>query len=168
MEAGKIRYYGMATWNAFRQPQDAPDSLSLAEMEIFAWEVAGDKHHFRFVQFPFNLGMTQALTLANQSLGERLLPMIEVAHALDITLVASSSLFQGRLARNLPKFIAATLGMENHLQRALQFVRSAPGIATALVGMSRVEHVRENVKLVGIAPATEEQFTRLFERRESA
>jgi aryl-alcohol dehydrogenase-like predicted oxidoreductase len=52
--------------------------------------------------------------------------------------------------------------------RALQFARSAPGITTALVGMSRVGHVRENLKLVGIAPAVEEQFTRLFERREFA
>ena len=168
VEAGTIRFYGLATWDAFRQPQDAPDSLSLAEMEIFASEIAGDKHHFRFVQLPFNLGMTQALTLANQSLGDRLLPMIEVAHALDITLITSASLHQGRLMRNLPKFIADSLGLENDLQRALQFARSAPGIATALVGMSRVEHVRENLKLVGIAPATEEQFTRLFERRESA
>ena len=168
VEAGTIRFYGLATWNAFRQPQDAPDSLSLAEMEIFAREIAGDRHHFRFVQLPFNLGITQALTLANQSLGDRLLPMIEIAHALDITLITSASLNQGRLTRNLPKFIADSLGLENDLQRALQFARSAPGIATALVGMSRVEHVRENLRLVGIAPATEEQFTRLFERRESA
>ena len=168
VETGKIRYYSMATWNAFRQPQNAPDSISLAEMDILAREIAGDQHHFRFVQLPFNLRMTQALTLSNQPLADQLLPMIEVAHALGITLIASASLFQGRLTRNLPKFIADSLGLENDLQRALQFARSAPGITTALVGMCKVEHVRENLKLVGIPPAPEEQFTRLFEHRESA
>ena len=168
VDAGRIRYFGMATWNAFRGPQGAPDSVSLAEMEILAREIAGEKHHFRVVQLPFNLGMTQALTLANQTLDERLLPIIEVAHALDITLIASAALFQGRLARNLPEFIADLLGLESDVQRAMQFARSAPGIGTALVGMSRVEHVCENLKLLGIPPASEEQFTRLFERREPA
>jgi len=50
----------------------------------------------------------------------------------------------------------------------LRFVRSSPGITTALVGMSHVEHVRANAKLVGVAPATVDQFSKLFSRGESA
>jgi aryl-alcohol dehydrogenase-like predicted oxidoreductase len=166
--AGKIRMYGLATWNAFRQPDTAPDYLSLAEMELLASEVAGAKHHFRFVQLPFNLGMTEALTRPNQALDDRRLPTIEAAHALGITLVASASLLQGQVARNLPGFIAEALGLESDLHRALQFARSAPGITTALVGMSRVEHVRENLKLASVPPASEAQFSKLFERGEPA
>ncbi len=166
--AGKIRFYGMATWNAFRQPESARDYISLGEMDILAREIAGDAHHFRFVQLPFNLGMTEALTRPNQPLDTRKLPMIEAAHALDITLVGSASLLQGQVARNLPGFVADALGLENDVERALQFARSSPGITTALVGMRRVEHVRANLRLVGVEPASAEQFSQLFERGETA
>lgn len=165
---GKIGMYGMATWNAFRQPETAPDYIPLGEMELLAREVAGDAHHFRFVQLPFNLAMTEALTRPNQALDDRRLPMIEAAHALGITLVASASLLQGQAARNLPRFIAEALGLESDLHRTLQFARSAPGITTALVGMSRLEHVRENLELVSVPPAPQEQFAELFKRGESA
>jgi aryl-alcohol dehydrogenase-like predicted oxidoreductase len=162
---GKIRYYGLATWKGFREPQEARDALSLAKIDILARSLAGDGHHCRFVQLPYNLGMTEALTRANQAIDSRTLPMIEAAHALGITLVASASLLQGQVARNLPPFIAQTLGLENDAERALQFVRSTPGITTALVGMSRLEHVRANLRLVGIAPTPQDVFSKLFERR---
>ena len=165
---GKIRYYGLATWNGFRQPENARDALSLAKIDILARALAGEGHHCRFVQLPYNLGMTEALTLPNQAIDSRTLPMIEAAHALGITLVASASLLQGQVARNLPPFIAEALGLENDAERALQFVLSTPGISTALVGMSHVEHVRENLRLVGIAPAPQDVFTKLFERRAPA
>ncbi len=166
--AGKSRYYGMATWDAFRQPETSPDYLSLGAMEILANEIAGDAHHFRFVQLPYNLGMTEALTRPNQPLDVRQLPMIEAAHALGITLIGSASLLQGQVARNLPEFLARVLGLESDAERALQFARSTPGITTALVGMSRLEHVQANLRLVGVAPASVDQFARLFERGESA
>ena len=165
---GKIRFYGLATWNGFRQPENARDALSLAKIDILARALAGEGHHCRFVQLPYNLGMTEALTLPNQAIDSRTLPMIEAAHALGITLVASASLLQGQVARNLPPFIAEALGLDNDAERALQFVRSTPGISTALVGMSHVEHVRANLHLVGIAPAPQDVFTKLFERRAPA
>jgi len=161
---GKIRFYGLATWSGFRQPQNAKDYLSLGQIEIIARELAGDAHHFRFVQLPYNLGMTEALSRANQPLDTRTLPMIEAAHALDVTLVASASLLQGKVARDLPPFIAEALGLESDAERALQFVRSTPGITTALVGMSRAEHARANLHLLGIPPASQERFSKLFER----
>ena len=166
--AGKIRMYGMATWNAFRQPPNAPDYISLGEVVALAAEVAGEGHHFRFVQLPYNLGMTEALTRLNPALDNRKAPLVEVAHELGIALVASASLLQGQVARNLPPFIADAFGLESDLERALQFARSSPGITTALVGMSQVEHVRENLRLVGVPPASEEQFSKLFRRGEPA
>jgi hypothetical protein len=30
--------------------------------------------------------------------------------------------------------------------------------------MSRVEHVRENLSIIGVAPASQDQFARLFQR----
>jgi aryl-alcohol dehydrogenase-like predicted oxidoreductase len=72
------------------------------------------------------------------------------------------------VAKNLPAFVAEAFRLENDAERALQFVRSSPGITTALVGMSRLEHVKANARLVNVAPATTEQFAKLFSRGEGA
>jgi aryl-alcohol dehydrogenase-like predicted oxidoreductase len=165
---GKIQYYGMATWNGFRQDARARDAMQLAEFESIAKEIAGDRHRFRFVQLPFNLGMTEALTLGNQTVAGKQMTVMEAASELGITLIASASLLQGQVTRNLPPFVAQALGLENDAERALQFARSAPGITNALVGMSSVQHVRANAKLVTVPPATIDQFSQLFARGESA
>lgn len=168
VNAGKIQFYGLATWNGFRQDARARDAMQLAEIAQIAKDIAGEAHHFRFVQLPFNLGMTEALTLGNQKIGGTTKTPMEAALELGITLVASASLLQGQVARNLPDFVAQALGLESDALRALQFVRSSPGITTALVGMSHVEHVLENAKLVSASPATEDQFAKLFSRGEGA
>lgn len=168
VDAGEIQYYGMATWNGFRQDARVRDAMQLGEISQVAQEIAGGRHHFRFVQVPFNLGMTEALTLGNQSLRGHHRTIMEAASELDITFIASASLLQGQVAKNLPGFVAEALGLENDAERALQFVRSSPGITTALVGMSRVEHVKANARLVGVPPAAADDFTKLFSRGEGA
>src|SRR5258706_5937414 len=166
--AARIHFYGMATWNAFRQGENEQDFLSLAAMESLARDVAGGSHHFRFVQLPCNLGMTEALTRSEQALDERRVPMVEAANKLGISLVASATMLQGQFSRGLPPFVIAPLGLQNNPDRALQFVRSTPGISTALVGMSRVEHVGANLSLVAVPPASKDQFSKLFERGKEA
>ncbi len=138
--------------------------MQLAELDAVAKEIAGDNHHFRFVQLPFNLGMTEALTLGNQSVAGKTMTVMEAAEELNITLIASASLLQGQVASNLPAFVAEALGLDSDAERALQFVRSSPGITSALVGMSRQEHVQANAKLVKVPPATIDQFSKLFSR----
>jgi aryl-alcohol dehydrogenase-like predicted oxidoreductase len=168
VQAGEIQYYGVATWNAFRQEPRAGDALQIAELVQVAQEVAGGRHRFRFVQLPFNLGMTEALTMGNQSISGKSRTFLEAANDLDLTVIASASLMQGQVASGLPAFVADTFGLENDAERALQFVRSAPGITTALVGMSQTEHVRANTRLVGVPPANVDEFSKLFTRGESA
>jgi len=168
VEAGVIRYYGMATWNGFRQDSQARDAMQLPEIVQLAQETAGGIHHFRFIQLPFNLQMTEALTVGNQALRGRQRTLADAASELDLTLVASASLLQGQMARNLPGIVAEAFGLKNDAERALQFARSAPGITTALVGMSHVEHVKANCRLVGLPAATEDEFGKLFSRGESA
>jgi aryl-alcohol dehydrogenase-like predicted oxidoreductase len=163
--AGKIQAYGLATWNGFRQDAKEQDYLSLPEMAGLARNAGGEAHHFRFVQLPYNLAMPEALTRPNQTLEGRAVPVVQAARALGITLISSAALLQGQLATNLPPFVAGALGLSNDRLRALQFARSSPGITTALVGMSRAEHVRANLALVGVPPASREQFLKLFEAR---
>jgi aryl-alcohol dehydrogenase-like predicted oxidoreductase len=165
---GQIQFYGMATWNGFRQAKSARDAMQLSELAAIAKEIAGDKHRFRFVQLPFNLAMTEALTLGNQNVSGSEKTVMEAASELGITLVASASLLQGQVAQNLPVFVAEAFGLDNDAERALQFARSAPGITTALVGMSRTAHVDGNAKLVTVPPASLEQLSKLFSRGEGA
>jgi aryl-alcohol dehydrogenase-like predicted oxidoreductase len=159
--AGKIRAYGVATWNAFRNDPRAQDYLSLEAVCGLARQV-GSEHHFRFVQLPFNIAMPEALIRPNQVVGGKTVSMIQAARDLGISLVASASLLQTHLVGKVSPSIHAVLGLRNDIECALQFVRSAPGISTALVGMKRVDHVKANLKLAGIPPVSQEQFRRIF------
>ena len=108
----KIRAYGMATWNSFREDPKGAGYLSLAEMAGIASEVGGAAHHFRFVQLPFNLAMPEALTRPNQMIDGKPVPMVQAARTLGISLITSAALLQGQLTRNLPAFVSAALGVK--------------------------------------------------------
>jgi len=160
---GKIGFYGTATWNGYRVADSSREFLSLEQIVQTAREVAGDQHHFRIVQLPLNLAMTEAFTNANQSLNSAKANLLEVAEALDVMVMASGSIMQSRLAHGLPPLVRECLtGFETDAQRALQFARSTPGITTALVGMSKLAHVEENLAVAKAPPAPEEEYRKLF------
>lgn len=159
----KIKHYGVATWNGFRVAPDKREHLSLERIVEIAREVGGNSHCFRFIQLPFNIAMPEALVLSNQKLGETYVNVLEAAAALGVTVVASASILQGKVARGLPEAIREPLGsLATDAQTGIQFVRSTPGITTALTGMSRRAHVEENLQLARIAPAQAEDYQRLF------
>ncbi len=162
---GLIRMYGTATWSGYRTSDRAPDYLSLAEVVALAREAGGEGHHFKVIQLPYNLAMTEALTRPNQAIGDLAVPVLEAASRLGISVVTSAALVQGQLADRLPAFIAKALpGLKSDAQRALQFARSTPGVSVALVGMSQVRHVEENLALARLPLATEDQLFSLFQR----
>jgi aryl-alcohol dehydrogenase-like predicted oxidoreductase len=163
VSAGSIARYGTATWTGFCADPGAPDYLSLAELVSAAHDVGGNDHHFRVIQLPYNLGMTEAFTRANQRVNDRMVPVLEAARQLDVYVMASASVHQGQLTRNLPPLITEYIpGLTSDAQRALQFVRSTPGIGTALVGMKSSAHVEENTKVGALPPMGWEHFQRLF------
>jgi aryl-alcohol dehydrogenase-like predicted oxidoreductase len=156
---GKIRWYGAATWTGFRQPATARDHLSLPALVGLAHEVAGDGHHFGMIQLPYNLAMTEAITVANQRIGAAAIPVMQAAEQLGLYVMTSASILQGKLARDLPPALAQVLeGLRTDAQRALQFVRSTPGVGTALCGMRSLAHVEENAGLVSVPPVPSEKL----------
>lgn len=162
---GKIHRYGTATWDGYRTQPDAHNYLSLEEVVAIAKAVGGENHHFKVVQLPYNLAMPEAFALKNQSVAGQMVSLLEAAAHFGITIVASASLMQSRLASKLPGFIREHLsGLDTDAQRAIQFVRSTPGLGIALVGMSQVAHVEENLKVASISPLSRENFMRLFTR----
>ncbi len=161
---GKIGSYGTATWNGYRVPMEAPEHLSLQEVLKAAEKAGGNGHHFKAVQLPFNLGMAEAYGLANQVFGSQTVPFLEAAKANGIAVFTSASILQSRLSKNLPPVVGETFtGLKTDAQRAIQFVRSTPGVTVALVGMKRKEHVAENLGVAPVSPVSPEKIKGLFE-----
>jgi aryl-alcohol dehydrogenase-like predicted oxidoreductase len=165
VETGTIGCYGVATWSGFRAKPNERGYLSLAELVNVAADVGGANHHFKIIQLPYNLAMTEALTSRNQTLpGGNQVSLLAAADAMGIAVCASASLLQGQLTRGLPEVLQTAFPeMESDAQRSIQFSRSTPGIGVALVGMSSAAHVAHNLATLKHPPAPE-ALMKLFTR----
>jgi aryl-alcohol dehydrogenase-like predicted oxidoreductase len=161
---GKIRSYGIASWNSFRVSDGEQSYISLSKCLETAQQVGGDGHHFRFIQLPFNLGMPEAFGLPTQLAGNEHVPALDFVRNHGMAAIASASLYQGQLIRDLPAWLTDKIGMASDTERAIQFARSAPGILTALAGMGKPAHVLENVRTALTRPLPRETFNDLFPR----
>ena len=158
---GKIKFYGMATWDCFRVAKNDPRYLSLEDTVKMAQKVGGDSHGFRFVQLPYNLSYDQALLLKNQPAGNQSVSVLESAIGLDIGVFTSVPLMQGRLLTlgTIPEF-----GDLSPALRALQFVRSSPGVLAPLVGHKSGSHVSENLEIMNVPPIQGDDFVALVKK----
>ena len=163
--AGRIRVYGTATWNGYRQSPASREYLDLAAIAELAREVGGENHHFRAIQLPFNLGLPEAFTNENQKLGSKQMSVLAAAEELGIAVFASATLLQGRLAAGLPESVRKSMSADSDIEASIQFTRSAPGIATALIGMSRKEHVQSNLRVASQPMVSAESVFQLGNRR---
>jgi len=108
--------------------------------------------------------MLEALTAQTQPLDGGLAPALRTARAYGITTFASGSILQGQLSQGMPDELRNRFdGLTTDAQRAIQFVRSTPGVTCALVGMSHLEHVQENLDTALTAPMTVEQFRAILQ-----
>jgi len=57
-------------------------------------EAGGEGHHFRVIQLPFNLSLTEAETAATQIVNGKQMSLLDAAQQLNISVVASASLMQ--------------------------------------------------------------------------
>ncbi|MGH9803473.1 MAG: aldo/keto reductase, partial [Blastocatellia bacterium] len=103
--AGKITMYGTATWNGYRASSDSREFLSLERVVETAREVGGDNHHFKVVQLPVNLAMIEAFADANQSANGKKATLLEAAAGFGVTVMASGSILQSKLAAGLPPIV---------------------------------------------------------------
>lgn len=156
-DRGHLRFYGLATWDCLRAPPNAPGYLSLESAVRLARTVGGEDHGLRFVQFPFNLRMTEAATLANQPVSGTARTLFDAARRLGLGCFTSVPLFQGQLARAGPRRNGLTPA-----QTALQFARSAPGTIAPLVGAKRTDHLSENLEVASHLAWDEAKFLALL------
>jgi len=160
-DEGKIKFYGMATWECFRVTKDNQQYLSLEDTVNMARKIGGENHGFRFIQLPYNMHYDQALLGKNQIINDKQVSILEAAVSLGIGVFTSVPFMQGRLLAPgvMPEF--------NELKpslRALQFIRSSPGVLAPLVGQKSLEHVSENLEIMKIPPMGEDEFLALTKR----
>jgi aryl-alcohol dehydrogenase-like predicted oxidoreductase len=160
-----IRYYGMATWECFRVVPNHPQYLSIFEMAKIAKEVGGEDNGFRFIQLPYNMYLDQALTLKNQEKDGNQYSILESAINLGIGVFASVPLMQSKLLA--PNVLPEFGGLSKPSHRAIQFVRSTPGIIAPLVGQKSQAHVQENLELVNTPVLSQTEFSDLIKKLSS-
>lgn len=158
---GLVQFYGMATWECFRVPRNNPQYFSLTEILELAKESGGAEHGLRFIQLPYNLYLDQALMLKNQPNHEKDISLLESAQANEIGVFTSVPFMQGKLLAPgvLPEF-----GELDPSLRALQFIRSTPGVLAPLVGQKSESHVQENLKIMNVPPLSESEFFTLVKK----
>ncbi len=165
---GKLRHYGISTFHACRVETDNPLFQSMTSLLGLAEKAAGEgkRHHLRIVELPFNALMPEAYTRFSQVTGQgNIASTIQAAYQLKLTVMASHSLGKGLLGREeVPSLQQAMPDLANAAQRAMQFVRSTPGIAVTLVGMSNPMHLSDFLAVAQQEPLQREQFLAMFEK----
>jgi aryl-alcohol dehydrogenase-like predicted oxidoreductase len=167
---GVIAAYGLCTWDGLLRPHTDRGHLSL--IDVFAWalDVGGPDHHLRALQLPYSLGIAEALRLDSQiGPSGRTEAVLSALRGTGTAVLASAPLARGRALGRLPAFVAESFpGARSDAQRCLQFVRSTPEIASAVVGMRDPAHVEENLAVASLPPVAPEQIERLFKRAAAA
>jgi aryl-alcohol dehydrogenase-like predicted oxidoreductase len=148
--AGRIGCYGVATWDGLRLAPLDHGYMSLEVIHRLVTEVAGPGHHLRVIQLPVNTGMVEALTFRNQPVRNSILTAVSAARDLGFEVVASAALGQGHFPPKVVEALAETFpDLRTDRQRSLQFVRSLPGLSSALFGSTEAAHVREDLGALG-------------------
>jgi aryl-alcohol dehydrogenase-like predicted oxidoreductase/nucleoside-diphosphate-sugar epimerase len=161
---GRVRYYGLALWDAIRADVKSPSLLPLSKaLECARLAAGGSRHHFRILEMPLNVNDASALRHRNQLVQGRWIAPLSFAAEHDMFVLASASVARaGAFGERSRSRLPAVPGPEDAYVRALQFTRSAPGVGSALVGMRRVEHVRSALKLSTVPRERGEDIVRLL------
>ena len=163
---GKIKAYGVASWNAFLYEPENMEYLSLLDVVKIAQKVGGENHHFKYLELPYNLAKTDAYSYTNQKApDERFYTTLQVARGFGIATIASSPLLQMNLfKRPFSKQVTDLLGLKEmtDIHNALQFSRSAPGIIGTVFGAIFADHVQENMLLAHFPKVPVENYQNIF------
>ncbi|MBK1693051.1 aldo/keto reductase [Ectothiorhodospira mobilis] len=173
VQEGRIRRYGISSFEGFRVETDAPLFLSLTSLmglaERAARSATGDpnaRHHFKLVMMPFNQVMLEGFTRFNTATGQgNVASPIQAAHQLQLYLMASHTLLKGHLATQSVDTVTRALNdLQNPAQRALQFNRSTPGVGTSLTGISTPENLEDVLAVAGLPVMARQAYLGMYER----
>lgn len=119
---GMAQCWGISSWSGFRVHELDANYISIADILRHRWR------HLRYLQMPFGLWGSEALTVQSQN-GESILTF---PHGLAI--FANSPLLQGEIITALPPALSP--------EEAICFTRDTPGISVTLLGIRQARHIR--------------------------
>lgn len=159
---GKLKYYGIATWNGLRLDYSHKQHINIQDMVNIAKEVGGQNHHFKFIQLPYNIVMTEAYTKKNQKIDGRFYSTLEASEIFGLYTYISAPLFQGRILRKFPENIKRLFKVDKDIHVPIQFVRSTPHVGTVLIGTSHLDHLLDNTEIENYPKLTREEFEKIL------
>lgn len=131
---GKIREYGMATWDAFQLDETHEQYISLERvMEVV--ESVTTEHHFKHLMVPINLKNRACVEYKNQNYKQSKLSIVECANKYDIDIHASGPLGQGKAANY------------DDIEQYLNYLISESNCNSYFIGTKIVEHLKDNIKI---------------------
>jgi predicted aldo/keto reductase-like oxidoreductase len=118
-------------------------------------------HGFRFIQLPFNLYLDQAMMIKNQTVNEQSVSILDASKFFELGVFTSVPFMQGRLLAPgvMPEFNELDPSL-----RALQFIRSTPGVIAPLIGQKTNEHVKQNLEIMKIPSISEHDYHNLVKK----
>lgn len=171
VKEGRIRCYGISSFESLRVETDAPLFQSVTSLLALAESAAKlvhkdpqARHSLRILQLPFNPAMPEGLTRFSQATGlGNIASTLQAARQLGVYCMTSHTLGKGRFATDDP--LASRMpALANPAQRAIQFARSTPGIGTALVGVSTPVHLDDALAVARQVPVPKEEYVRYYEK----
>jgi len=168
VKEGKIGSYGVATWNGLLYDEQNEEFISLAKLIEIAQSVGGENHHFKYLQVPFNLAKTTALTLANQKLEDNnYYTLVEASKKFGLGIVGSSSLLRMNLFKRQFKpevsyILDPEMKLTTNTQLALQFVRSSRFLISSLFSSRFDVHVKHNIEIASLSAVPQKRYDLLY------
>jgi aryl-alcohol dehydrogenase-like predicted oxidoreductase len=171
---GKIRCYGISSFDAFRVETDHALFQSITSLQALAAKAAQLVHQsstvpssLRMIELPFNQAMTEAFTRFGQATGNgSVTSTLQAAHQLGVFVVGSHGMAKGMLASQcIDALRVITPALANDAQRSLQFNRSTPGLGVSLTGMTESAQLADLLAVAKLPPLKREQYLGLFERQ---
>lgn len=172
---GKIRKYGLATWNSFRVDSTNAQHCNLQETIECVKSVAGNDNGFAYIQVPVNIMNPEAFiekfqTYKSEDISGKAessketetknstATLTAVCARSKINVITSSPLLQGILTE-LP-LENKIFKVKSNVAKHLQFIRSIPAeaIKSTLVGMKNQVHLHNNLEVSRVPRLSSKEF----------
>jgi len=148
VSSGKIKSYGIASWNAFRTLADLSFHIDLTGLFSCLSSAGVNMSNLRYLQLPLGAWGFEAFSVSSQRCFDGT-PCSILRYALenDLSVFANSALLQGELLEYDLDDLPGVAG-HSKAQRAINLARSIPGVTSLLVGMKSQTSVLEATSLM--------------------
>ena len=195
-EQGKIKSYGLASWNGFRRKPESRYYIDLVSILEQNRNRLGQGNHLKIIEAPLSIGMPSILKYISKN--ENNFSFQDIIKKYDLVFFSSASLYEGHINElfELNKIFSYAFDVDspnedsaakvsfplsenslvqlfellsslkknkiniyeelnkinpsniNIFSKALDIVRSTQFVSSALVGMEKIEFVKDNIKIL--------------------